>query len=124
MPPIDRWSIEITGDYLKWFETLDAGQQDALRSDIEILEKMGPSLGRPYVDSIKGSKHSNMKELRTMHARRHIRSFFAFDPRRTAILLIGGDKTGDKAFYDRMIPRADRLFGQYLNEIRKEGLIP
>ena len=65
-----------------------------------------------------------MKELRTMHARRHIRSFFAFDPRRTAILLIGGDKTGDKAFYDRMIRVADRLYDQYINEIRKEGFIP
>lgn len=124
MPRIERWNIEITDDYLKWFETLDVGQQEAIRTDIEILEKMGPSLGRPYVDSIKGSKHSNMKELRTMHARRHIRSFFAFDPRRTAILLIGGDKTGDKAFYDRMIPLADRLFDQYLKEIRKEGLNP
>jgi hypothetical protein len=124
MPPIERWNIEITNDYLKLFGTLDAGQQDALRTDIEILEKMGPSLGRPYVDSIKGSKHSNMKELRTLHARRHIRSFFAFDPRRTAILLIGGDKTGDKTFYNRIIPLADRLFDQYLKEIRKEGLIP
>jgi hypothetical protein len=80
MPPMERWSVEITDDYLKWFRTLDVGQQDALRTDIEILEKMGPSLGRPYVDSVKGSKHSNMKELRTMHARRHIRSFFAMIP--------------------------------------------
>lgn len=58
-----------------------------------------------------------------MHARRHIRSFFAFDPRRTAILLIGGDKTGDKRFYQRMIPLADRLLNDYLKEIRSEGLI-
>jgi hypothetical protein len=64
-----------------------------------------------------------MKELRTMHGRRHIRSFFAFDPRRTAIVLIGGDKTGDKGFYERMVAAADRLLDQYLKEIRKEGLI-
>ena len=119
----DRWNIEITDEFLKWFGTLAQGQQDALRADIEVLEKMGPALGRPYVDSIKGSRHSNMKELRTMHARRQIRSFFAFDPRRTAILLIGGDKTGHKNFYDRMIPIADKLFDQYLAEIRNEGLI-
>jgi hypothetical protein len=124
MPPIERWNVEITDDYFKWFQTLDDAQQDALRIDIETLEKLGPSLGRPYVDSIKGSKHSNMKELRTMHARRHLRSFFAFDPRRSAILLIGGDKTGSKTFYDRMIPVADRLFDEYLDDIKDEGLIP
>jgi len=106
-----------------WFAELDERQQNAIRADIQILEQMGPFLGRPYVDSIKGSRHSNMKELRTMHGRRHLRSFFAFDPRRTAILLIGGDKTGEKTFYDRMIPMADRLFDQYLAEIRKERLI-
>jgi hypothetical protein len=104
--------------------SLTESQQDALRVDIEVLEKMGPYLGRPFVDSIKGSRHSNMKELRTMHGRRHLRSFFAFDPRRTAILLLGGDKTGDKKFYDRMVPLADRLFDQYLAELRKEGLLP
>ena len=65
-----------------------------------------------------------MKELRTICRRWHIRSFFAFDPRRTAIILIGGDKTGDKGFYERLIPLADRLYEQYLAEIRKEGLIP
>lgn len=117
------WHIEITDEYFAWFSGLVGAQQDAIRADIEILEQMGPHLGRPYVDSIKGSRYANMKELRTMHGRRHIRSFFAFDPRRTAILLIGGDKTGDKGFYSRMVPLADRLFGEYLAELRKEGLI-
>jgi hypothetical protein len=64
-----------------------------------------------------------MKELRTQHQGKPYRSFFAFDPRRTAILLIGGDKTGDKRFYDRMIPIADDLYDGYLQEIEKEGLI-
>jgi len=75
MARIERWNIEITDDYLQWFAALDAGQQEAVRADIEILEKMGPALGRPYVDSLKGSRHGNMKELRTMHGRRHLRSF-------------------------------------------------
>lgn len=117
------WSIEITDEYFDWFGGLREEQQDALRADIALLEQMGPHLGRPYVDSLKGSKHSNMKELRTMSGRRHLRTFFAFDPRRTAILLIGGDKTGDKGFYRRMLPVADRLLDDYLAEIRKEGLI-
>jgi hypothetical protein len=118
------WSIEITDEYFAWFQTLDEGQQDAVRADIAVLESIGPYLGRPYVDSIKGSKHANMKELRTMHNRRRLRTFFAFDPRRTAILLVGGDKTGDKGFYRRMIPIADRLLDEYLREIRNEGLLP
>jgi len=64
------WNVEITDEYLAWFQTLTEGQQKAVRADIEILERIGPSLGRPLVDSVKGSKHSNMKELRTIHRRR------------------------------------------------------
>jgi hypothetical protein len=64
-----------------------------------------------------------MKELRTQHAGRPIRTLFAFDPRRTAILLIGGDKTGDARSYDRMVPIADDLYDEYLADLRKEGLI-
>jgi hypothetical protein len=64
-----------------------------------------------------------MKELRTQHAGWPLRTFFAFDPRRTAILLIGGDKTGDDRFYKKMIPLADRLYDEYLNELKEEGLI-
>ena len=118
------WNIEITNEYFDWFDSLTESQQDAVRADIEVLERLGPSLGRPFVDSIKGSIHSNLKELRTIHRRRHVRTFFAFDPRRTAILLIGGDKTGEKRFYERLVPLADRLFDEYLREIRREGLIP
>lgn len=120
----EPWLVEITDGYFAWFDGHDEAQQDALRTDIEVLERMGPYLGRPYVDTIKGSRHSNMKELRTMVGRRHLRSLFAFDPRRAAILLIGGDKTGDKGFYDRMVPLADRLLDEHLAELRKEGLIP
>jgi hypothetical protein len=64
-----------------------------------------------------------MKELRTQHCGRAIRTFFAFDPRRSAILLIGGDKTGDGRFYERMIPVADRLYDEHLAQLRDEGLI-
>jgi len=78
-------------------------------------------LKRPYSDTINGSRHSNMKELRTQHQGRPFRTFFAFDPSRTAILLIGGDKTGDNRFYDRMIPIADDLFDIYLVEVQGQG---
>ncbi len=64
-----------------------------------------------------------MKELRTQSKGRPLRTFYAFDPRRLAILLIGGDKTGDDRFYDRMIPLADRLYDEHLEELREDGLI-
>jgi hypothetical protein len=124
MPRRQTWNVEITDEYLSWFRTLDESTQDAVRDDIAVLEQVGPYLGRPYADAVHGSRHSNLKELRTMHGRRHIRSFFAFDPRRTAILLIGGDKTGDKGFYERMVRSADSLYDGYLTELRKERLIP
>jgi hypothetical protein len=80
VPRPEGWNVELTDEYFAWFGTLDEAEQEAVRSDIAVLERLGPSLGRPYVDSIKGSRHANMKELRTMHRRRHLRSLFAFDP--------------------------------------------
>jgi hypothetical protein len=65
-----------------------------------------------------------MRELRVQSGGRPLRAFYAFDPRRSAILLIGGDKTGDNRFYERMVPVADDLYDTYIEEIRKEGLIP
>jgi len=90
---------------------------------VGLLRSLGPQLPRPHADIVKGSKHSNMKELRTQHQGRPMRTLYAFDPRRKAILLIGGDKTGDDRFYARMIPIADKLYMQHLDQLRKEGLI-
>lgn len=117
------WEVEVTDEYEAWFNSLDDAQQDSVRVSIAILEEVGPSLGRPHVDSLQGSKTENLKELRTQHKGRPIRSLFAFDPRRTAILLIGGDKTGDKRFYERTIAMADRLYQEHIAQLRKEGLI-
>jgi hypothetical protein len=92
-----RWKSERTHEFEEWWETLTELEQNEVFSSIELLEETGPSTGRPSVDSVKGSRHSNLKELR---ATRTIRVFFAFDPRRVAILLIGGDKAGKtKRFY-------------------------
>ena len=117
------WDVELTDEFLQWWSELDSAEKDSLAVSIELLVEKGPNLGRPHVDSVNGSRHSNMKELRTQHQGKPYRSFFAFDPRRTAILLIGGEKTGDKRFYGRMIPVADDLYDEYLREIKKEGLI-
>lgn len=82
----------------------------------------GPALGRPAVDRIDGSRHHNMKELRS--SRQHLRALFCFDPRRTAIVLLGGDKAGDwTGWYERNIPIADDLYDAYLAELEAEGLI-
>ncbi len=72
---------------------------------------------------MQGSKHPNMKELRVQHAGRPYRVLYAFDPRRTAILLLGGHKTGDDRWYERMVPVADRLYDEHLETLKREGLI-
>jgi hypothetical protein len=117
------WEVEYTDQFGDWFANLDAAAQGAVGRAVELLEVKGPALGRPYVDTISRSRHANMKELRPPTTR--IRVLFAFDPRRTAILLLGGDKTGRwRAWYDTMIPLADQLYDEYLRTIHEEGLLP
>jgi len=117
------WDVEFTDEFGVWWHVLDEQEQESVAASVELLRRLGPHLGRPHVDTIQGSRHSNMKELRTQHQGRPLRTLFAFDPRRCAILLIGGDKTGDDRFYERMIPEADRLYDAHLDALRKEGLI-
>lgn len=83
----------MTDEFADWWATLDADQQAPLGVRIDLLESRGPDLGRPSVDRIKGSRHHNMKELRASEGG-VLRVLFAFDPRRQAILLLGGDKSG------------------------------
>ena len=117
------WEVEYTDEFEAWWDTLPEEVQKAIGKDVERLELDGPALGRPKVDTVKGSKHANMKELRTQHAGEPYRTLFAFDPRRCAILLIGGSKAGDRRFYDRYVPLADRLYDEHLEQLRREGLI-
>lgn len=116
------WEIEVTDQAATWLDSLDDDDYDAIGFAIEALVQHGPSLGRPLVDSINGSRHHNMKELRSVGG--NLRALFCFDPRRTAIVLVGGDKTNDwSGWYERNIPVADDLYDVYLDEIRKEGLL-
>jgi hypothetical protein len=117
------WEVEFTDEFECWWTSLDAEEQESLAASVELLRQLGPQLSRPHADVLQGSKHANMKELRTQHQGRPLRTLFAFDPRRNAILLIGGDKTGDKRFYQTMIPLADRLYDEHLEQLRKENLI-
>lgn len=116
------WEVEITDEFDSWWEQLTELEQESLVSLVEKLQERGPALPRPLADTVEGSRHSNMKELRSLGG--NIRVLFAFDPRRTAILLIGGDKTGRwKKWYTEMIPVADELYDVYLEELRQEGEI-
>lgn len=119
---MDVWEIELTDQAMEWLSSLDQKDRAAIAASIDLLEQLGPNLGRPAVESIKSSRHHNMKELRSIGG--NLRALFCFDPRRTAIVLIGGDKTNDWAcWYDQIVPLADQLYDDYLDEIRKEGLI-
>ena len=112
------WDIEVTDQFVEWWDGLTAEEQDPIEAAIDVLEQRGPSLGRPLVDGITGSRHANMKELRPGTTR----VLFAFDPKRTAILLIGGDKRDRwQAFYAEMIPIADDLLDEHLAELEGKG---
>jgi hypothetical protein len=117
------WEVEYTDEFAAWWQALDENEQESIAASVELLRQLGPHLPRPHADTVATSKHSNMKELRTQHRGRPLRTLFAFDPRRCAILLIGGDKTGDDRFYERMIPAADRLYDEHLQTLREEGLL-
>ncbi|HZB10919.1 MAG TPA: type II toxin-antitoxin system RelE/ParE family toxin [Rubrobacter sp.] len=117
------WEVEYTDEFDEWFDGLGEEAQEDVALAVEKLEERGPALPRPLADSVEGSRHSNMKELRPLGT--NIRVLFAFDPRRMAILLIGGDKTDRwRKFYEEMIPVADDLYDEHLDELRKEGKIP
>ena len=77
----------------------------------------------PHSSGVHSSRHRNMRELRVQSGGRPLRIFYAFDPRRSAILLIGGDKTGNNRFYPRLVRRADQLYDEHLARLRREGLI-
>ena len=114
------WEVEYTDEFGVWWELLSPEDQELVRAGVELIQDRGPALGRPAVDTLEGSRHKNMKELRTGT----IRVLFAFDPRRTAILLLGGDKRGEWAeWYERSISDADRLYDEHLAELRREGEI-
>jgi hypothetical protein len=114
-----RWEIEYTEEFERWWDTLIEDEQESIAVTVGLLEIMGPNLPRPHSDTVKGSRFNNMKELRTQHAGKPYRTLYAFDPRRTAILLIGGNKTGDNDWYQKYIPIADRLYTAHLEELEK-----
>jgi hypothetical protein len=112
------WEVEYTDQFEGWWDGLMAEQQKPVAAAVRLLSERGPGLARPAVDAVLGSRHPHMKELRIGT----VRVFFVFDPRRTAILLVAGDKRGRwQELYERMVPMADDLYDEHLEELRKEG---
>ena len=115
------WKIETTDIFDEWFDTLDDIDRTNMLASMILLQERGPMLSRPYADTVNGSHHSNMKELRVQSKGDPIRAFFAFDSKRKGVLLCAGNKTGnDKRFYDEMIPIADREFTAHLERLNQE----
>ena len=112
-----QWSIEVSDEFTEWYVALDEEEIESVTAAIDMLESYGPSLARPFADTVKGSKYPNMKELRVQHHGKPYRVLYAFDPRRCAYVILGGNKTGDALWYVREIPRADAIFGRHLEEI-------
>jgi len=116
------WNVESTEEFEAWYLSLSDRDRVLVVAAVSELEVHGPALGRPFADIIQSSRHSNMKELRTRG--QHIRVLFAFDPRRTAILLIGGNKQGKwNRWYREMVPIADNLYDEYLRGLKEKGII-
>ena len=116
------WDVEYTDEFENWWLTLTEPEQESINASVGLLQALGPKLGFPHSSGIEGSRHTHMRELRIQHQGRPYRVLYAFDPRRSAILLLGADKTGDDRWYVAQIPIADRLYDEHLNELRKEGL--
>ncbi|WP_017760848.1 type II toxin-antitoxin system RelE/ParE family toxin [Pseudacidovorax intermedius] len=116
-----QWDVEYTDELGIWWATLDEAEQESIDASVRLLEARGPNLGFPHSSGIHGSRHPHMRELRIQHEGRPYRILYAFDPRRCAILLLGGDKTGDGRWYAVQVPVADRLYDIHLETLRKEG---
>lgn len=117
------WDVEYTDEFGRWWESLSEGEQESVAASVGLLEECGPMLGYPHSSGVRASRHGHMRELRTQHDGRPLRTLYAFDPRRAAILLLGGDKTGADRWYEINVPVADRLYDEHLAQLRREGLL-
>ncbi|MBX3059286.1 MAG: type II toxin-antitoxin system RelE/ParE family toxin [Anaerolineae bacterium] len=118
-----NWNVEFTDEFEGWWVTLDESEQDSIAVIVTLLEYRGQFLVYPHSSGIEGSRHNHMRELRIQHKGEPYRVLYAFDPRRSAILLIGGNKSGQDRWYETYIPIADRLYDDHLKSLEEEGLL-
>ncbi len=114
------YTVNASEEFSEWFSTQEKPLRRTIAAHIGLLEEQGPQLRRPYADTLEGSRLSNLKELRVQHRGEPYRILYAFDPERQALLLIGGNKAGDKRWYKRMIPLAEAIFERHLESLEKE----
>ena len=115
------WTVKTTELSDAWFDVQDDATQEKVLAGLLALAQGGPSIGRPLVDTIKGSRFTNLKELRVQHQGEPLRAFFAFDPLRQAIVLCAGNKGGnEKRFYKEMLPLAEAQYARHLAELEEK----
>jgi hypothetical protein len=110
------WEVVYTDEFESWWNGLTEDEQISVNRKVLLLQQRGPALPRPHADVIHSSRFPNMKELRVQHEGRPYRVLFIFDPQRNAVLLIGGDKTGNDHWYEEYVPKADAIYTKYLEE--------
>lgn len=117
------YEVEYTDEFEQWYLTLDTETQDSIDVVVDLLEQKGPTLPSQYTSAINGSRYGHMRELKVQHKGKPYRILYAFDPRRIAVLLLGGNKGGNDRWYEENVPKADKLYDELLKELDNEGLI-
>jgi hypothetical protein len=118
------WDVEYTTEFETWWlNQLDNAGRESVAAYVALLEERGPAPEYPYSSGIRRSRYSHLRELRIQHEGRPYRVLYAFDPRRTAILLLGGAKKGENRWYEVNVPLAEKLYTIHLEQLMEEGLI-
>jgi hypothetical protein len=115
-----EWEIEYTDEFEAWWNDLSEEEQIDVDSVVGLLEEKGPHLPYPYSSNIEGTKYGEIRELKIQHKGKPYRIIYAFDPRRTAILLIGGRKTGGRRWYEKYVPLAEKIYREHLKFLKEE----
>ena len=113
------WEVEFSDEFGQWWDELSADEQRSLDFTVSLLQELGPALKMPHSSGVERSRHAHMRELRIQHQGRPYRVLYAFDSRRVALLLIGGDKTGDDRWYETYVPRADSIYDRHLRDLER-----
>jgi hypothetical protein len=111
------WEVEFSDEFGQWWDTLTAAEQKSVDFSVSLLQQAGPTLRMPHSSGVETSRYAHMRELRIQHEGRPYRVLYAFDQRRIAMLLTGGDKTGNDRWYEEYVPRADAIYDRHQREI-------